>query len=240
MYFAHQPTSLPYLQTYTQTILQTHLHPTYLPDPYIPTLHTSIPTKPNKPANPYIPALSLHTYTTPTTTTPYSAYRPYDYTPAPRAGSHMVRLRSAREGILCAANFIGQIIAFEFDWFIESLLRKEGVLNSQKNLHFWHIAHPLRLGVKPRKMPRRALQPRKNPNSNSKLPSTHYFFESILALYKFFVKGAHSMGLFHITSNHSINPRTHPTPHALAKYTKEPWLYPPPSCTKERSSVRRA
>ena len=33
----------------------------------------------------------------------------------PRAGSQMVRLRSAREGILCAANFIGEIIAFEFD-----------------------------------------------------------------------------------------------------------------------------
>jgi len=29
-------------------------------------------------------------------------------------------------------------------------------------------------------------------------------------------------------------------PHALAKYTKEPWLYPPPPLNKERSSVGRA
>jgi len=30
------------------------------------------------------------------------------------------------------------------------------------------------------------------------------------------------------------------SPHALAMYTKEPWLYPPPPLTKERSSVGRA
>ena len=30
------------------------------------------------------------------------------------------------------------------------------------------------------------------------------------------------------------------SPHALAKYTKEPWLYPPPPLTKERSSVGRS
>jgi len=54
----------------------------------------------------------------------------------------MVQLHSAREGILCAANFVGEIIAFEFE-FIESLLRKEGVLNSHKNLQFWQIAQPL-------------------------------------------------------------------------------------------------
>ena len=30
------------------------------------------------------------------------------------------------------------------------------------------------------------------------------------------------------------------SPHALAKHTKEPWLYPPPRLTKERSSVGRA
>jgi len=29
-------------------------------------------------------------------------------------------------------------------------------------------------------------------------------------------------------------------PHVLAKYTQEPWLYPPPPLTKERSSVGRA
>ena len=114
IYFAHQPTSLPYIKTYTQTILQTHLHPTYLPDPYIPTLHT------------YIPTLPLQTYETLHTCT-IPAYIHYTYNhytllciPAlslhtPRAGSQMVRLRSAREGILCAANFIGEIIAFEFD-----------------------------------------------------------------------------------------------------------------------------
>ena len=28
--------------------------------------------------------------------------------------------------------------------------------------------------------------------------------------------------------------------HTLARYTKEPWLYPPPALTKERSSVGRA
>jgi len=108
IYFAYQPTSLPYTQTYTQAILQTHLHHTYLPDPYIPALHTYIPTLPYKPTKPYIPALSLHTYTTPTTTTPYSADWPYHYTPAPRAGSQMVRLRSRRNryDIGCAPAYI--------------------------------------------------------------------------------------------------------------------------------------
>jgi len=52
IYFAHQPISLSYIQPYTQTILQKHLHPTHLPDPYIPTLHT------------YIPTLTLQTYKT--------------------------------------------------------------------------------------------------------------------------------------------------------------------------------
>ena len=38
------------------------------------------------------------------------------------------------DGILCAAIFIGEMIVFEFDRFVESLLKKEGVLNSHKNL----------------------------------------------------------------------------------------------------------
>jgi len=47
IYFAHQPTSLPYIQTYLfLIILQTHLHPTHLPHPYIPTRLTYIPTLP--------------------------------------------------------------------------------------------------------------------------------------------------------------------------------------------------
>jgi len=48
IYFAHQPTSLPYIQTYTQPILQTHLHPEKLTRP----LHTC--------------TTYLHTYTAPT------------------------------------------------------------------------------------------------------------------------------------------------------------------------------
>ena len=43
-----------------------------------------------------------------------------------------------------------------------------------------------------------------------------------------------------IRSNHSINTRKQAPPHPLAKYTKEPWLYPPPPHTKERLSVGRA
>ena len=66
IYFAHQPTSLPCIQTYTQTILQTLLHPTYLPNPYIPTLHT------------YIPTLPLQTYKT-LHTCPIPAYLYYTY-----------------------------------------------------------------------------------------------------------------------------------------------------------------
>jgi len=57
----------------------------------------------------------------------------------------VVRLRFAsdHDGILCAATFIGEIIASEFDLFVESLLEKEGMLNSHENLQFWQIAQPL-------------------------------------------------------------------------------------------------
>ena len=44
----------------------------------------------------------------------------------------------------------------------------------------------------------------------------------------------------HIHPNHSNNTHKRPTPHPLAKYTKEPWLYPLPPLNKERSSVGRA
>jgi len=37
------------------------------------------------------------------------------YTTTPRAGSNVVRLRSASDGILCAAKFIGESISFEVD-----------------------------------------------------------------------------------------------------------------------------
>jgi len=51
----------------------------------------------------------------PTTTTPYSACLPYYYTTAPSAGSNVVWLRSASDGILCAANFIGESISVRTD-----------------------------------------------------------------------------------------------------------------------------
>ena len=54
-----------------------------------------------------------------------------------------MRLRFASDGILSAAKFIGEMIAFEFDQFVESLLQKEGVLNSHKNVQFWQIAQTL-------------------------------------------------------------------------------------------------
>jgi hypothetical protein len=61
IYFAHLHTSLPY--TPTPTNLQTHLHPTYLPYPYIPTLHTyTTPTNLQNPTYlpyPYTPTLLL-------------------------------------------------------------------------------------------------------------------------------------------------------------------------------------
>jgi len=55
----------------------------------------------------------------------------------------VVQLRFASDGILCAATFIGEIIAFKFDLFVESLLEKEGVLNSHDNLQFWQMSQPL-------------------------------------------------------------------------------------------------
>jgi len=110
-YPTYKPThNQSYKRTYT---LHTCPTPTYLH--CIPTyLHW-----PCKPTKPYIPTLSRHTYTTPTTTTLHFACRPYHYTPAPRAGSQMLRLRFDSEGILCAANFIGEITAFK----LMSLLR---------------------------------------------------------------------------------------------------------------------
>jgi len=43
-----------------------------------------------------------------------------------------------------------------------------------------------------------------------------------------------------IHTNHFINTCKHPTPHPLAKYTKEPCVYFPPLLTNERSFVGRA
>ena len=51
--------------------------------------------------------------------------------------------------------------------------------------------------------------------------------------------GVLSMSLFHVHSIHFIDTRKHPTTHTLAKYTQEPWLYPPAPLTwaTEHSSV---
>ena len=54
-----------------------------------------------------------------------------------------MQLQFASDGILCAKTFIGEIVESEFDWFVESLLKKEGGLNSRENLQFWQITQPL-------------------------------------------------------------------------------------------------
>jgi len=58
----------------------------------------------------------------------------------------------------------------------------------------------------------------------SGLPPPHTLKSIILCTYvghrlsvRFFMKGAHSMGLFHIHTNHSINTCKHPTPTRLGK-----------------------
>jgi len=48
---------------------------------------------------------------------------------------------------LYVATLIGEIIVFEFDQFVESLLKKEEVLNSHENLQFWQITQPLLLNL---------------------------------------------------------------------------------------------
>jgi len=82
------------------------------------------------------------------------------------------------------------------------------------------------------------------PPSVLPLPRTHTFQHIIFCKYigprlcvRFFVKGARSMGLLHIHTTHSMNNHKHPTPTRLGKDTKEPWLYPSPPLTKERSFV---
>jgi len=67
--------------------------------------------------------------------------------------------------------------------------------------------------------------------TNTPAPHSHLCFG-----YKLPVRFAH-LGL----SQPSVRTQLPSTSsHALAKYTKEPWLYPPPPLTKERSSVGRA
>jgi len=53
----------------------------------------------------------------------------------------------ASDGILYAVTLIGEIIVFELDQFVESLLKKEEVLNSHENLQFWQITQPLLLNL---------------------------------------------------------------------------------------------
>jgi len=55
----------------------------------------------------------------------------------------VVRLRFASDGILCAATFIGEIMHLGLIDFVESLLKKEGELNSPDNQQFWQIAQPI-------------------------------------------------------------------------------------------------
>ena len=65
------------------------------------------------------------------------------------------------------------------------------------------------------------------------------FFESILVLSFAFAsswRGWHTMGLFHIHTNHSINTRAHPTPPRLGKVYKRP-LVVPPSFPHQRAFV---
>jgi len=107
IYFAHQPTSLPYIQTYTQTILQTHLHPTYLPDPYIPTLHT------------YIPTLHLQTYKT-LHTCPIPAYLHYTYNHytllcIPALSLHTSSKSRQSDGVVAFCPW-GNTVCCEFYW----------------------------------------------------------------------------------------------------------------------------
>jgi len=70
--------------------------------------------------------------------------------------------------------------------------------------------------------------------TNTSAPHSHLYFGYKLPVR--FARFAH-LGL----SQPSVRTELPSTStHALAKYTKEPRLYPPPPLTKERSSVRRA
>ena len=42
-----------------------------------------------------------------------------------------------------ACDIIDECIAFEFDLFVESLLKKKGALKSPENLQLWQITQPL-------------------------------------------------------------------------------------------------
>ena len=118
------------LQTYTPSTYQPYKRPhtlhTYPTPPYLRYIHTL----------PLLTYKNLHTYPTPTTPTPYSACLHYACTPALWACCQVVRFLFASDGILCAAIFIGEIIVFEFDWFVESLLKKGEVLHSHGKLQF--------------------------------------------------------------------------------------------------------
>jgi len=78
------------------------------------------------------------------------------------------------------------------------------------------------------------MQPHFTPTSSPPIP-LHLVAISILAI-NLPVPGAH-LGLSQ-PSLRTARPST--PPHALARYTKEPWLYPPLPLTKERSFAGRA
>jgi len=87
-------------------------------------------------------------------------------------------------------------------------------------------------------------RPHRSTSAHTAPPHSHLYFG-----YKLPVRFAH-LGLSQPSVRTEL-PSTsiQPTPltpantqplHTLARYTKEPWLYPPPALTKERSSVGRA
>ena len=112
-YLHNKPAYQPYKRPYT---------------PYIPTLHPH--TYPTQLQPACMPAMPLTADTT--TYLPHQLQRCY----------FAVQLRFASDRILSAAKFIGEIIACEFDSFVESLLKKGGMLKSFNNLQFWQIAQP--------------------------------------------------------------------------------------------------
>ena len=85
-----------------------------------------------------------HTYTTPTYLThPYNTYNSYNsYTLHCMSALPSGAVALCKWMIRCAATFFGRMSHLNLSDFVDSLLKKGGVLNSHENLQFWQIAQP--------------------------------------------------------------------------------------------------
>jgi len=133
--------SIPTLQTYPYKPTQTYTLPTYQPykSPY--TLHTYPTLHIYKllhayPAPTYLP--------TPTTPTLYTACLPC---PRNEHADRQCGCILPLMGYYVLRHLLAKLLHLILIDFAVSLLKKEGVLNSYKNLQFWQFAQPLLLEV---------------------------------------------------------------------------------------------